>query len=169
MSWLILFCLSRGQPSLWPGRPRQVPTFIFDLWFIKSAVRMPPPPPVAPWQWCMFSPWRPEICLAMFVFCFANCHRDRWPPSLFFVSLNQETFIKTRALSGSTCVSHHILTPKLHVVSRSLFSPWRRTSSNIGRLGILFNNVCFLICLHESGDEFLEHISASFLAPIPRV
>ena len=71
--------------------PRQVPTFIFDLEFIKSVVRMPPPPPVAPLPWCMFSPWRLGICLAMFVFCFANCRRDRWPPSLFFVSLNQGT------------------------------------------------------------------------------
>ena len=84
---------SRAAVTLSPGRlrerplqhavvamadcPRQVPTFIFDLGFIKSAVRMPPPPPVAPWPWCMFSPWRPGICLAMFVFCFANCRRDR--------------------------------------------------------------------------------------------
>ena len=122
MRWLIEgFCAPSGAPlprsieigsraavTLSPGRlrerplqhavvamadyPRQVPTFIFDLGFIKSAVRMPPPPPVAPWPWCMFSPWRPRIFLAMFVFCFANCHRDHWPPSLFFVSLNRGCF-----------------------------------------------------------------------------
>ena len=48
-------------------------------------------------------------------------------------------------------------------------SPWRRASRNIDRLGILFNNVGFFNLLACVGDEFLEHILASFLAQSQRV